>query len=161
MTVTSIDTDFDNLAVVVIADFNAPMERVWKLWSDPRQLERWWGPPTHPGTVVEHDLSPGGSVTYYMTGPDGEKYHGWWKVISVDPPTSLTFTDGFADQDGNPLTDMPTSTMRMQLSEREGGTHMEMRATYDSRENLDKVLAMGMLEGIRLSAGQMDALLVA
>ena len=48
MTVISVDTDHDNLTVTVISDFDAPLERVWELWTDPRKLERWWGarPPT-------------------------------------------------------------------------------------------------------------------
>src|SRR5659263_474246 len=55
----------------------------------PDQLERWWGPPTYPATVVEHDLTPGGHVTYFMTGPEGERFHGWCRVLEVDPPLSL------------------------------------------------------------------------
>ena len=58
------------------AEFDAPIERVWQLWADPRQLERWWGPPSHPATVERHDLTPGGDVTYFMTGPEGEKHRG-------------------------------------------------------------------------------------
>lgn len=60
----------------VVAEYDAPIERVWQLYSEPRQLERFWGPPTWPATVVDHDLSPGGRVTYFMTGPDGEKSAG-------------------------------------------------------------------------------------
>jgi uncharacterized protein YndB with AHSA1/START domain len=161
MTVTSVETDYDNLSIVLIAEFDAPIERVWQLWSDPRQLERWWGPPSYPGTVEEFDLTPGGRVTYYMTSPEGEKHRGWWHVESVDPPASLEVTDGFADQDGNPAADMPTTRFRVELTQQGGGTRMEVRSTYKTREDLDKVVSMGMLEGIRLSAGQMDAILAA
>ena len=59
MTVTSVDTDLDTLTLTLIADFTAPIEQVWQLWADPRQLERWWGPPTYPATFTRHDLSPG------------------------------------------------------------------------------------------------------
>ena len=70
----------------LVAEFDAPIERVWQLWADPRQLERWWGPPTHPATVEKHDLAAGGEVAYFMTGPEGEQSRGWWRVTSVDPP---------------------------------------------------------------------------
>ncbi|MGJ3561418.1 SRPBCC family protein [Streptomyces sp. INA 01156] len=46
MTVTSVDKDLDHLTLTVIADFTAPVEKVWQLWADPRQLERWRGLPT-------------------------------------------------------------------------------------------------------------------
>src|SRR5215216_1856932 len=94
MTVLAVDRDPVALTLTIVSEFDAPAARVWQVWADPRQLERWWGPPTYPATVVDHDLTPGGRVTYYMTGPDGEKYHGWWQVIAVDPPHSLEIEDG-------------------------------------------------------------------
>jgi uncharacterized protein YndB with AHSA1/START domain len=160
MSVTSLDKDLDSLTLTLVADFDAPAERVWELWADPRKLERWWGPPGYPATVEEHELAPGGQVAYYMTGPEGEKFPGWWRIESVEPPKSLEFVDGFADQDGKPNTDMPTTTVRMQLSEHEGGTRMELRSTFASREQMEELENMGMMEGLQQSVGQMDALLV-
>jgi uncharacterized protein YndB with AHSA1/START domain len=159
MTVTSVDKDFDNLTLTLVADFDAPPERVWQLWADPRQLERWWGPPSHPATVEAHDLTTGGEVTYVMTGPEGEKSRGWWRVTSVDPPTSLEFTDGFADADGTPVAEMPTTTMRVQLSEHAGGTRMVLRSVFDSREHMEQIVNMGAPEVLQQTVGQMDALL--
>ena len=159
MSVTSVDKDFDNLTLTLIADFDAPAERVWELWADPRQLERWWGPPTHPATFEEHDLNPGGKVAYFMTSPEGERVRGWWRITAVQPPTSLEFTDGFADQDGNPVPDMPVSTVRMQLSSHDGRTRMELRSAFDSREQMEELMKMGAAEGLQQSVGQMDALL--
>jgi uncharacterized protein YndB with AHSA1/START domain len=159
MSITSVDKDFDSLTLTLVADFDAPIERVWQLWADPRQLERWWGPPSHPATVEEHELTPGGDVTYFMTGPGGETHRGWWRVASVDPPKSLEFTDGFADQDGTPIADMPTTTVRMRLTEHDGGTRMEMRSVFDSREQMQQLVDMGAVEGMQEAVGQMDALL--
>jgi uncharacterized protein YndB with AHSA1/START domain len=159
MSVTSVDKDFDSLTLTLVADFDAPIERVWQLWADPRQLERWWGPPGHPATVEEHDLTPGGEVTYFMTGPEGEKYRGWWRVTSVDPPKSLEFTDGFADQDGTPVAEMPTTTVKMQLGEHDAGTRMVLRSVFDSREHMQQVVNMGAPEALQQAVGQMDALL--
>ena len=159
MTVTSLDKDLDSLSLTLIADFDAPIERVWELWADPRKLERWWGPPPFPATFEEHDLSPGGSVRYYMTGPEGEKPHGWWQVSKVEPPQYLEFTDGFADDDGNPRTDMPVMTVQIRLSDRDGGTRMEMLSVFQSREDMEQVLEMGAAEGLQQAVGQMDALL--
>jgi uncharacterized protein YndB with AHSA1/START domain len=159
MSVTSVDKDFDSLTLTLVADFDAPIERVWQLWADPRQLERWWGPPGHPATVEEHDLTPGGEVTYFMTGPEGEKYRGWWRITSVDPPKSLEFTDGFADQDGTPVAEMPTTTVQMQLGEHDGGTRMVLRSVFDSREHMEQVVNMGAPEALQQAVGQMDALL--
>lgn len=159
MSVTSVDRDFDNLTLTLIADFEAPVERVWQLWADPRQLERWWGPPTYPATVERHDLTPGGEVTYFMTGPEGDTHRGWWRITSVNPPKSLEFSDGFADEDGRPASDMPVSTVEMQLIDHHGGTRMELRSVFDSREEMDQLMDMGAAEGLQEAVGQMDALL--
>jgi len=161
MSVISVDKDFDSLTLTLVAEFDVPIGRVWQLWADPRQLEHWWGPPSHPATVERHDLTAGGDVTYFMTGPTGERSRGWWRVTSVDPPKSLEFTDGFADEDGTPVAGMPTTTVQVQLSERDGGTRMVLRSVFDSREHMEQVVDIGAPEVLRESIGQMDALLAA
>ena len=117
------------------------------------------GPASHPATVEQHDLTPGGKVTYFMTGPDGQKHRGWWQVNAADPPSSLEFDDGFADQDGTPIDDMPNSKTHMRLTEHEGGTQMELRSVFASQEQMEKLVEMGMVEGLKEAVGQMDALL--
>jgi uncharacterized protein YndB with AHSA1/START domain len=159
MTVVNVDKDFDNRTMTLTAQFGAPVEQVWELWADPRKLERWWGPPTHPATVTEHALEPGARVRYFMTAPDGQRYHGFWDIDAVAPPTSLAFTDGFADEHGNPSGDMPNSTVQVTLTAADGGTRMEIRSTFDSREQMQQIMDMGAAEGITQSVEQMDALL--
>jgi uncharacterized protein YndB with AHSA1/START domain len=159
MSITSVDTDYDNLTVTLVAEFDASIDRVWELWSDPRKLERWWGPPGYPATVEKHDLTPGGEVTYLMTGPDGERHHGVWRVTAVGSPTSLDFTDAFADGDWTPLADMPVNTISVRLMERDSGTRMEMQSSFESREDLEKWLETGTLEGQQQAIGQMEVLL--
>ena len=160
MTVTGVQKDPENLTMTVSAEFDAPIERVWRLWQDPRLLERWWGPPTYPATFVEHDLRPGGRASYYMTGPEGDRSHGWWRVSVADAPRRIELEDGFASEDGQPNPDMPTMRMQVDLSERPGGgTQMAVVTTFPSAESMEQLLTMGMEEGITAAAGQMDDLL--
>ena len=161
MSIISVEKDIDGLSLTLVAEFAATIERVWQLWADPRQLERWWGPPGHPATVEEHDLAVGGAVTYLMTGPGGETSRGWWQVTSVAPPGSLEFTDGWADQDGKPKTDLPTTAVQVRLTEQDGRTRMELRFTFDSGEYMEQLERWGAFELIPQSVGQMDALLAA
>ena len=72
MTVTNVHKDPDALTMAITVELDATVERAWQLWADPRQLERWWGPPGYPATFVDHDLVGGGRVTYFMTSPEGE-----------------------------------------------------------------------------------------
>jgi uncharacterized protein YndB with AHSA1/START domain len=159
MSVTSVDKDFNSLTLTVVADFHAPIEQVWQLWADPRQLERWWGPPSYPATFEDHDLTAGGAVSYYMTGPGGERSHAWWRVTSVNPPASLEFVDGFADQDGTPLAGRSTISIQVTLTDHDGGTRMVVRSVFDSREQMEQLERMGAVEVFVQTVGQMDALL--
>jgi uncharacterized protein YndB with AHSA1/START domain len=159
MSVTSVDRDYESLTITLIADFDARIDRVWGLWSDPRKLERWLGPPTHPASIVHHDLTPAGEVRFFMTGPEGDASWGTWRVTAVDPPTSLEFIDVFAETDGTPIADMPVSKVTVHLTERGGGTRMEMHAAFESREDMEKWVSMGAVEGLQQAVGQMEPLL--
>ncbi len=160
MPVTSVVKDEPTRTMTITARFDAPIGRVWQVWSDPRQLERWWGPPTYPATVTEHNLAPGGTVAYTMTGPDGDRHGGWWRVRAVDPPHRLEFEDGFADADGNPGPDTPAALIRVALSELAGGgTQMVVTTAWASDEMMEQIVAMGSDAGMTAAVGQIDELL--
>jgi uncharacterized protein YndB with AHSA1/START domain len=161
MTVLDVTKDTDARTMTITARFDAPVTAVWEVWSDPRKLERWWGPPTYPATVVEHELTPGGTVTYFMTGPEGDRHHGWWRVRAVEPPGFLEFEDGFADEAGNADPAMPTTVTRVTLAEAAGGTEMQIRSAFPTTEAMERMLAMGMEAGITASVGQIDELVAA
>src|SRR5438067_9925184 len=115
MTVTAVRTDPQRLTLTVEAEFDASVERIWQLWADPRKLERWWGPPTYPATFTKHDLAPGSRIEYHMTGPAGDQPQGYWDVLEVEPPRRIVLRGGCANGDGTPNTDMPISTIRVDI----------------------------------------------
>jgi uncharacterized protein YndB with AHSA1/START domain len=148
--------------MTITAELEATPERAWQLWADPRQLERWWGPPTYPATVVDHDLAPGGRVTYFMTGPEGDKAHGWMQILAVEPPHRLELKDGFADDSGTPNDAMPTMTMVVTLTESDdGGTVMAIETQFPSLEAMDQLVSMGMDEGMAAAMAQIKGILAA
>jgi uncharacterized protein YndB with AHSA1/START domain len=160
MPIVNVDKDLDNHTMTVVTEYDAPIERVWQLYADPRQLERFWGPPTWPATVVDHDLSPGGRVTYVMTGPDGEKSAGSWEVLEVEAPRRFVVDDSFADDAGQPNPDMPTTRIEFKFVERAGGgTAMTVVSTFASTDAMKQLIEMGMEEGMREAMGQIDGIL--
>jgi uncharacterized protein YndB with AHSA1/START domain len=160
VTVVGTTQDPDTLTLTVVADLAAPPARVWQVWVDPRRLERWWGPPSWPATFVEHDVTVGGTSRYYMTGPDGERAHGWWRFTALDEPRSLEFEDGFGDEDGQPAAGMPTTLARVDLEETATGTRMTIRSRFATLEQMEQLAAMGMVEGITSSVAQLDEVLL-
>ena len=159
MTVTAVRKDPAHLTMTLDAEFDASPARVWQLWADPRQLERWWGPPTYPATFTKHDLTPGSRVEYHMTGPEGDQPRGFWDIVEVDPPRALVFRDGFANDDGSPNTDLPSNEVRVTIAEAGGRTRMSIASVFASAAAMEQVLAMGMEEGLTQAVGQIDAIL--
>lgn len=160
MTVTAIHKDPAATTMTLDAEFEASAARVWQLWADPRQLERWWGPPTYPATFTKHDLSPGSRVEYHMTGPEGDQPKGYWDVLETDPPHRLIVRDGFRNDDGTVNDELPQGEMRVTIEEVAGGrTRMSIASVFPSAEAMEQVLAMGMEEGLKQAVGQIDAIL--
>ena len=160
MSVVITTQDPERLTLTIVADLAAPPARVWDLWADPRRLERWWGPPTWPATFTEHDVAVDGTSRYFMTGPNGEKAHGWWRTLAIDEPRSLEFEDGFSDESGAPSPDLPTIRARVDLEEAADGTRMTVVSRFATQEQMQQVLDMGMLEGMREAMNQIDGLLL-
>jgi uncharacterized protein YndB with AHSA1/START domain len=154
--VTDITKDIDNRRLTITAEFAAPIERVWGLYADPRQLERVWGPPSHPATFVDHSLTVGSRCTYVMTSPEGEKFAGWWRITAVDRPHSFAFDDGFADEDFNDAPGMPVSHNVYTFTSDGGTTRATFVSSYDSAEALQQVLDMGVEEGATQAINQID-----
>jgi uncharacterized protein YndB with AHSA1/START domain len=162
MTVTAVRKDADKLTMTLDAEFEATPERVWQLWADPRQLERWWGPPSYPATFTALDLRAGGRASYFMTGPDGViTPHGYWEIVSVEPPRRIEMLDGFANADGTPYEEMPgPGGMRVTIEPiGNGRTRMTIESTFPDTATMEQLLAMGQEEGMTEAVGQIDAIL--
>lgn len=160
MPVVSTSQDPEALTLTVVSDLAAPPSHVWQLWSDPRMLERWWGPPTWPATFEQHDFTVGGRSSYSMTGPEGEKARGWWELVTLEEPRLIEFDDGFCDESGQPDPSMPTTRSRVELEASSAGTLMTITSTFANPEQMQQLSQMGMVEGITAAVGQIDELLV-
>jgi uncharacterized protein YndB with AHSA1/START domain len=160
MTVTRVEKDPEALTMTVVADLDATVERAWQLWADPRQFERWWGPPGYPVTVVDHDLRTGGRITFFMTGPEGERHDNTWEVVAADPPRRLELRDADVDEQGRPNDGNAMTVMVLTIEEGPGGdATMSVQTHFDSLTGMEQVLATGVEEGMRMVLSQMEAVL--
>jgi uncharacterized protein YndB with AHSA1/START domain len=161
MPVTHVANDAAAQTVTLTAEFDAPIQRVWQLYADPRQLEQWWNPPDYPLAITDHDLSVGGFVRADVTGPDGQTIQAYWRINAVDAPRGMEWEDGFLDDRGEPNPAIPPTTMRLTLAERAGGgTRMTIVVGFPSAEAMQEYLDMDLEEQMRVTFGQADALLV-
>ena len=160
MSVTSVEKDPHALTMTVTADLDATLERAWQLWADPRQFERWWGPPGYPATVVDHDLRAGGQITFFMSGGEDERHDSTWEVIAADPPRHLELRDADVDDDGRSNDGNAMTAMVITIDERDGGgAVMRIRTDFDSLAGMEQVLASGVEEGMLMIFTQIDAVL--
>jgi uncharacterized protein YndB with AHSA1/START domain len=159
MTVTSSVTDPEQLSLTVVAEFAAAPERVWGVWEDARQIERWWGPPAYPATFTRHDFSVGGESRYFMTGPQGDTPHGYWRMFTIDAPRSLEFANGLAGEDGEPRADLEPMGAHVTLDALGAGTRMTVVSRFVDEAQMKTMLDMGMAEGMTQAVTQIDSVL--
>ncbi|HWE66725.1 MAG TPA: SRPBCC domain-containing protein [Acidimicrobiales bacterium] len=154
MPISSVVKDPETLTLTVVADFPVPQQRLWDAWADPRQLERFWGPPFAPATFTHHDFTVGGRAEYFLTGPDGEKWSGSWRFTAVNPISSFEANDGDDNADDE---NMPSS-MTFTFDTTSTGSRMTSVTRFSSLEAMEQTVP-GMEEGLRAAMPQLDAVL--
>jgi uncharacterized protein YndB with AHSA1/START domain len=159
MPITSVEKDLDALTMTVTADFAASRQRLWEAYTDPRQIERFWGPVDWPATFTRHDVFVGGRSAYVMTGPDGERSAGFWEFLAVDDGRFFEVRDGFADEHGDENPAMPSMRMTFSFEDHDVGSRLVTTAYFASLDQLEQLLEMGMEQGMASAMGQIDAVL--
>lgn len=159
MPVTSVDSDVEALTMTLVADFPVGPERLWAVFTDPRQLERFWGPPGWPATFDVFDFRVGGRATYFMTSPQGERAGGTWEFTAIDEPRGFEAIDSFADEHGAPIEGMPSMRMVFTFEATPQGSRLVNVSHFASADALEQVVAMGAVEGSTLAMNQLDAVL--
>jgi uncharacterized protein YndB with AHSA1/START domain len=154
MPITAVTKDPENLTLTLVADFPVPQSRLWEAWVDPRQLERFWGPPFAPATFTHHDFTVGGRAEYFLTGSNGEKWSGSWKFTAINPIDSFEARDG----DDNAEDDNMPASMKVAFEAISTGSRMTCVNWFSSLEAMEQTLP-GMEEGLRAALPQLDALL--
>lgn len=159
MPIISVTSDPKALSLTVVGEYPVGVERLWAAYSDPRQLERFWGPPEWPARFTLHDFVVGGESRYTMTGPEGAQSSGWWRFLAIERPRLIEVENGFARPDGTPDTGMPSMRMTFTFESRPGGSRFRGVTRFTSLESMEQLVKMGMVEGLSAAMGQIDAVL--
>lgn len=139
--------------LVVSRRFDAPRELVFDSWTDPRHLERWWGPDGFTTTVRHADIRPGGSWRYTMHGPDGTDYENLIVYEVVDRPERIVYLHGEREEDG------PLFHVTVTFREQGDGTELTMRMLLPSAEALRNMKEFGAAEGAQQTLARLAELL--
>ena len=141
--------------LVMERTFNAPRDLVWRAFTDPELVPRWWGKHGTTTTVVEMDVRPGGHWRYVNSAPDRDPVEFFGEYLSVDKPSEYRWTFMFdvpgAGPQGGPETH--------RFVEADGRTTVTAIGHMGSAEAIDGALATGMAEGAIETYDRLEALL--
>lgn len=139
--------------IVITRIFDAPRDLVFKVWTQPEHLKRWFGPRSLTMTVCEVDLRPGGAYRLVLRAADGEEYGFSGVYREIVPPARLVFTDGFEGMPGH------EAVVTVTFDEHDGATKITSTSLYQSAEDRDGHIKSGMEEGMRESLDRVAELL--
>lgn len=148
--------------IIIERIFDAPRDRVWRAWTDPEEIKKWWGPEGFSAPSIEIDFKVGGKYIYAMQGPKGSQ---WDRVMytagvfkEIVPKEKIVSTDYFSDEQGNKISpsqegqaaDFPTEMTATILFEDLGENRTKLTIIYPKAENeaqYEAMLKSGMNEG--------------
>jgi uncharacterized protein YndB with AHSA1/START domain len=135
--------------------FDAPLALVWKAFTDPELIPRWWGPHETSTNVVELDVRPGGRWRFVSSGPDREDVTFYGEFLEVDPPNGYRWTFMFDVEGVGPQGGPETYV----FEDVDGRTFVRTTGHMGSAELIDAVLATGMVKGALESWDRLEAVL--
>ena len=138
---------------------DAPPAKVFRAWTEPEPLKRWFAPSPFTVPVAELDVRPGGSSLVVMRGPDGKDMPNRGVYLEVVANRRLVFTDAFRDA-WRPSA-KPFTVVLLTFEEEGGGTRYVARVRHWSAEDRDAHERMGFHQGWGLCADQLEAVAAA
>ena len=150
-----------NKEINISREFAAPIEKVWAAWTESDLLDQWWAPKPWKARTKSMDFKAGGHWLYAMVGPDGEEHWGRVDYEKIQPKKNFTALDGFSDSEGKLLPDFPQNHWDTHFKEKSNSTQVDIKLTFNSLSDLEKIIEMGFKEGFIAALENLDELLKA
>lgn len=151
--------DEANKTMSIVRDFDAPVELVWKCWTEPELMDKWWAPKPWKAVTQSQDFRDGGTWRYYMEGPDGTRHYCLANFEKIVPNKSYSALDAFCDENGVINTEFPRMHWDLQFNKAGKTTKVEIMIKFEKLEDMQKILEMGFKEGFSMAHGNLDELL--
>lgn len=146
-------------SITVERSFAAPVDLVWRAWTDPAILCQWWAPKPYECVIRSLDLREGGKWLYCMQGPQGDRHWCFFHYGSIIPKSYIAGHDAFCDEQGVANELKPATNWRIHFSTHEGGTLVRIHLDFDTAEALEQIIRMGFREGFTMGLDQLEELL--
>ncbi|MCB1373490.1 MAG: SRPBCC domain-containing protein [Rhodobacteraceae bacterium] len=151
--------DMQDGTLTIRREFAAGRQMVWDCYTRSELLDRWYAPRPLTTKTRSFDFREGGHWHFAMIDPNGTHYWSRTDYETITPIDGYTGYDGFTDETGVVNPDLPRSRQELRLADKGDHTLVETRVSYDSPEDLQKVIDMGMEEGLTSTLERLDELL--
>lgn len=145
--------------VHVVREFNAPIEKVWKAWTDPDMLEKWWGPKPWVAVTKSMDFTVGGVWLYSMVGPDGQKHWSHVKFTAIEKGSRFAADSAFSDENGTLASGTPVGHWDNKFIAMGDKTQVVVDLNFDDEATIKMMLEMGFEGGFTMGLNQLEELL--
>lgn len=156
---TKIEKDKSGKKLIMTRSFDAPVEKVWKAWTEAELLDKWWAPKPYRAETKSLDFKIGGMWLYAMLSPEGEKQWCRGDYTAIETGKSFASTSGFCDENGNMNEDFPLMYWNNRFEGDGNKTNAYMELAFDNEEDLEKIVSMGFKEGFSMGLSNLDELL--
>lgn len=143
-------------SVHVKREFTANLDQVWKAWTNPELLDKWWAPKPWSSKTKYMDFKVGGRRFYAMCSPEGEEHWAIQDFTAISPKANFKFLDSFSDRDENPNTELPSSEWSLNFNEKEGYTAVDITIRHKTLNDLEKIIEMGFKEGFTMTLNELE-----
>lgn len=154
----SFEKDLAKKQLNVVREFKAPVDKVWRAWTEAELLDKWWGPKPWNAVTKIMDFKPGGQWLYSMVGPAGEVHWSHSSFIAVGTHT-FEATSTFSDENGVPAPGFSPSKWNVAMKQEGDKTIVNVTLTFETEADLEKLVAMGFQGGFSIGLNQLEELL--
>ena len=151
--------DQANKKLKVTREFDGPLDEVWAAWTESELLDQWWGPRPWKAVTVSMDFRGGGKWLYYMQGPDNSRQYCRVDFKSVSSKKQFVSEAAFCDEEGNVNKDMPPMHWKVDFNKLGHATKVEIELSFNTVEDMNRIIEMGFKEGFAAGHNQLDELL--
>ena len=153
------EKDIASKKIHVVREFSAPIEQVWKAWTDPDMLEKWWGPKPWIAKTKSMDFKVGGAWLYFMEGPEGQKHWSFVKFTAIEPVSRFAADAVFSDENGGAAPGAPVGHWDNKFVAVGSKTKVVVDLSFDEEANFKMLVEMGFEGGFTMGLNQLEELL--
>ncbi|HEY4327998.1 MAG TPA: SRPBCC domain-containing protein [Mucilaginibacter sp.] len=156
------ETELAAKKIHITREFNAPIEKVWRAWTEPALIEKWIAPKPWTAETKTWDFTVGGVWLYAMVSPEGQKRWVYAEFTAIENGSAFSQIGMFCDGDGNPVTDAPKSYRDTKFISLDGNrSKVDSVITFEDESTIKMFAEGGFKEGTTMTFNQLDELLAA